>query len=141
MQWSSFAGIHTHPYLVVIPPERSNSILTFIYIVSPNEKLSRYQYCLYRLSRHTFNFSPTRSYFSISDTHKIVCVYAQPLSCVRLFCDPKDCVLPGFSVHGILQARILEWAAIYPPNPGIAPVSPTLTGRFFSIKPPGKSNT
>ena len=27
-------------------------------------------------------------------------------------CDPMDCSLPGFSVHGILQARILEWVAI-----------------------------
>ena len=27
-------------------------------------------------------------------------------------CDPKDCRLPGSSVHGILQARIVEWAAI-----------------------------
>ena len=27
-------------------------------------------------------------------------------------CDPKDCSLPGFSVCGILQARILEWGAI-----------------------------
>ena len=27
-------------------------------------------------------------------------------------CDPMDCVLPGSSVHGILQARILEWLAI-----------------------------
>ena len=29
-------------------------------------------------------------------------------SCLTL-CDPKDCSLPGSSVHGILQARILEW--------------------------------
>ena len=27
-------------------------------------------------------------------------------------CDPMDCSLPGFSVCGILQARILEWAAM-----------------------------
>ena len=27
-------------------------------------------------------------------------------------CDPVDCSLPGCSVHGILQARILEWVAI-----------------------------
>ena len=27
-------------------------------------------------------------------------------------CDPMDCSLPGFSVHGIFQARILEWVAI-----------------------------
>ena len=29
-------------------------------------------------------------------------------SCLAL-CDPMDCSLPGSSVHGILQARILEW--------------------------------
>ena len=28
------------------------------------------------------------------------------------FYDPKDCILPGSSVHGILQARMLEWVAI-----------------------------
>jgi len=27
-------------------------------------------------------------------------------------CDPVDCGLPGFSVHGILQARIAEWVAV-----------------------------
>ena len=27
-------------------------------------------------------------------------------------CNPMDCSLPGSSVHGILQARILEWVAI-----------------------------
>ena len=27
-------------------------------------------------------------------------------------CNPMDCNPPGFSVHGILQARILEWVAI-----------------------------
>ena len=26
--------------------------------------------------------------------------------------DPMDCSLPGFSVHGILQAKVLEWVAI-----------------------------
>ena len=32
-------------------------------------------------------------------------------SCPTL-CDPMDCSLPGSSVHGSLQARILEWVAI-----------------------------
>ena len=27
-------------------------------------------------------------------------------------CDPMDCSLPGSSVHGISQARILEWVAV-----------------------------
>ena len=45
-------------------------------------------------------------------------------------CDPMDCSPPGPSVHGISQARILEWAA-FPspgdrPNPGIEPGSPAL---------------
>ena len=32
-------------------------------------------------------------------------------SCLTL-CDPMDCSLPGSSVHGIFQARILEWVAM-----------------------------
>ena len=32
-------------------------------------------------------------------------------SCPTL-CDPMDCSLPGSSVHGIVQARVLEWVAI-----------------------------
>ena len=28
-------------------------------------------------------------------------------------CDPMDCSSPGFSVHGILQARILAWVAVF----------------------------
>ena len=31
-------------------------------------------------------------------------------------CNPMDCGLPGFSVHGMSQARILEWVAIPPPG-------------------------
>ena len=38
-----------------------------------------------------------------------VCVCAE--SCPS-FCDTMDCSPPGSSVHGLLQARILEWAAI-----------------------------
>ena len=30
--------------------------------------------------------------------------------------DPMDCSLPGSSVHGIFQARVLEWVAISFPN-------------------------
>ena len=45
-----------------------------------------------------------------------VCVCVCVRACVRTraqsyltLCDPMDCCLPGASVHGILQARILEW--------------------------------
>ena len=45
-------------------------------------------------------------------------------------------------VHGISQARILEWLP-FPssgnlPNPRIEPVSPALVGRFFTSEPPAK---
>ena len=57
-------------------------------------------------------------------------------------CDPTDCSLPGSSVHGIFQARILEWVASLPPGDlhdvGIKPVSPALTGVFFTTVPSGK---
>ena len=57
-------------------------------------------------------------------------------------CDPVDCSPPDSSVHGILQARILEWFP-FPspgdlPNPEIQLTSLALTGRFFSTKLPGK---
>ena len=40
-----------------------------------------------------------------------VCVlcHAKLLQLRRTLCDPMDCSLPGSSVHGILQTRILEW--------------------------------
>ena len=52
-------------------------------------------------------------------------------------CDPMDCSPPGSSVHGILQARILEWVA-NPFSTGFSQprdqawVSP-IAGRFFTI--------
>ena len=39
-------------------------------------------------------------------------MHASVLSHVQLFCNPMDFSTPGSSVHGILQARILEWVAI-----------------------------
>ena len=57
-------------------------------------------------------------------------------SCPTL-CNPMDCI-----VHGILQARILEWVA-FPfsmdlPNPGIEPRSPVLQADSLPAEPLGK---
>ena len=56
--------------------------------------------------------------------------------------DPMNCSLPGSSVHGIFQAKILEWVVFPSPgdllNPGIQPESPALAGRFFTTESPGK---
>jgi len=55
-----------------------------------------------------------------------------------------DCSPPGSSLHGILQARTLEWIAMPSTRgsswPGIeptSPASPALAGRFFTIEPSG----
>ena len=42
----------------------------------------------------------------------VVVLGIQSPSCVQLYCDPMDCRPPGSSVHGISQARILEWVTI-----------------------------
>ena len=54
-------------------------------------------------------------------------------------CSPTDYGPPGSSVHGIFQAKILEWLPLPTPghlsNPGIEPVflsSPGLAGRLFT---------
>ena len=36
-------------------------------------------------------------------------------------CNPMDCSLPASSVHGIFQARILEWSGVLLPSPGDLP--------------------
>ena len=41
-----------------------------------------------------------------------ICTAAKSLQSCLTLCDPMDCSIPGFSVHGILQARTLEWVAI-----------------------------
>ena len=55
--------------------------------------------------------------------------------------DPMDCRLPSSSVHGILQARILEWLPCPPPgdlpNPQIKPRSPSLQADSLPSEPPG----
>ena len=52
------------------------------------------------------------------------------------------CSPPGSSVHGTLQAKILEWIAISfsedLSDPGIEAASPALAGGFFTTEPPGK---
>ena len=59
-------------------------------------------------------------------------------SCLTL-CDPMDSSPPGSSVHGILQARILEWVVMFSSKgsscPEIKPtslMSSALAGRFFN---------
>ena len=52
--------------------------------------------------------------------------------------DPMDCSLRGSSVHGILQARILEWVAMPSSRGSSQPRSPTLRADSLPSEPPGK---
>ena len=81
--------------------------------------------------------------------HICVCVLSHSVIPVtqsyQTLCDFMNCSLLGFSVHGISQAKILEWVAISFSrdilDPGIKATSlssPELAGRFFTTAPPGK---
>ena len=53
----------------------------------------------------------------LSSNHFIQTIYSKHTACVHsqscpALCDPMDCSLPGSSVRGIFQARILEWVAV-----------------------------
>ena len=76
----------------------------------------------------------------VSQAHsRPACLLTQ--SCLIL-CDPVDCSPPGSSVHGILQARILEWVAISSSRGSSLPRDGTcvccIDRWFFTAQPPGK---
>ena len=58
-------------------------------------------------------------------------------SCLTL-CNSKDCSPPGSSVHGILQARMLEWVAMPASKESFEPRDKTgvlcISGRFFTFE-------
>ena len=59
-----------------------------------------------------------------------------------ILCNPMDYSLPGSSVHGVLQARILEWVLPFSPpgdlpDPGIEPGSPALQADSLLPEPRG----
>ena len=67
-------------------------------------------------------------------THRCCCLVTK--SCLAL-CDPIDCSQPDSSVHGLLQARILEWVAISFSRGSSRPRDQTwvscTAGRFFTV--------
>ena len=67
----------------------------------------------------------------------LVSTYVLVIQSRPTLCSPMDYSLQGSSVHGILQARILEWVAI-PFSSGSSPTRDQtqvscLAGRFFTI--------
>ena len=70
-------------------------------------------------------------------------VHAKSLQLCLTLSDPVDCSPPGSSVHGILQARLLEWIAMPSSRGSSQPKDQThvsyTAGRFCTTEPPGKS--
>ena len=59
-------------------------------------------------------------------------MYKFTQSCLTL-CDPMNCSLPGSSVHGILQARILEWVTMPSSRGSSQPRGQTWVSRIAGI--------
>ena len=66
---------------------------------------------------------------------------AKSLQSCPTVCNPMDCSLPGSSIHGILQARILEWSAFLFSRGSSQPRSPALQVNSLLSEPSGKSKS
>ena len=66
-----------------------------------------------------------------------MCIHAKSLQSCLTLCNPIDCSPPGFSVHGILPTRILEWVAILSSrgsNPHLLHLLPWQAGSLPLVK-------
>ena len=78
------------------------------------------------------------SFWSDENVLKLMAVMVVHAQLRLTLCNPVHCSPPGSSVHGILQARILEWVAkpsSRGSSPGMEPAflkSPPLAGGFFT---------
>ena len=112
-----------HPSHLIRGP--GDPLIAFLEVVSGRIKLPSVVTCAIKLI-----------YIQLHRTSKWKVKVLVAQSCLTL-CNPMDCSLPGSSVHGILQARVLEWVAI-PFSTGSSQyrdqtrVSCT-AGRFFTI--------
>ena len=98
-------------------------------------------------SGYTFEWPPVAEAWwvlaAIQQCHAAqVCFVAQSWSDS---CNPMDCSPPGSSVHGISQARVLEWVAVsysrwssWPRHRTCVSCFSALANRFFTSAPPGK---
>ena len=106
----------------------SGSLLQGLFLTQRlNPGLLHFRQILYHLSHHI---------------HTVLCSVAQ--TCLT-FLDPLDCSPSGSSVHGMSQARILEWVAMpfsrgssQPRDESVPLVSNTLKTNSLSTEQPGK---
>ena len=108
-----------------------NSEMESLFCFTSNAKMLKIYLCLYptsqniqaRLLRKTIGPARATKLLSVPPKENLidhrcvcmsgVCVHALVTQLCLTLCDPMDCSLPGSSVQGIIQARILEWVAIF----------------------------
>ena len=89
----------------------------------------------------------TFSWFCFFARRTVLPTHAQSLQSSLTLCNLMDCSLPSFSLHAILQARILEWGSM-PFSRGSSPSRDQtrvscifcIAGRFFTTEQPGNHN-
>ena len=86
------------------------------------------------LLKISFNFDASICILNINLVCHVcvrACMRAQLLQLCLTLCDPRDCSPPGFSVHGILQARILD--LLHPVIKPASPASPALQAESLPL--------
>jgi len=105
-------------FIIISFGDSSNFMVTFNYYLvemDRKNKVDRIQSCFQgkfkRNSRYTKRFRQG-SCIIINIKILILSYVSVVIQSCPILCDPVDCSLPGSSIHGIHQARILEWVAI-----------------------------
>ena len=114
------------------------------------------QWCNLVISHFKYSFLKSRSTVNLQCcvgprrtakcfSHICACVHAKLLQLCLTVCNPIDCSLPGSSICGILQGRLLEWAIVSfctdLPDPGIESLSPAWAGGFFATSTTWEEHT
>ena len=118
-----FTQTHAHWVGDAIQPSHPLSSLLLMPPIPPSIRVFSSESTLHmrwpKYWSFSFSIRPSNEHPGLISIHQfgiIACMCAKSLQLCWTLCNPMDCNLPGFSVHGILQARILDWVAISTPR-------------------------
>ena len=115
--------------LLILSLPLSDGILIFSKTKWASHQLYKQGYLSQELGSHLFEHQGSEDPFLSFSVGVCMCVSCH-FSRVQL-CGSVDCSLPGFSVHGILQARILEWFAMPSSRASSQPRDQTLVSSIY----------
>ena len=143
--WSLLKNAHFQPSFLClyswcwVPPRISTIIPTHVLLL---QVVNGPQFKKHSSDRNLEDPIHRRSHTCESN----ISVRAKLLQLCPTLCDPMDWSPPSFSVHGILQAKTLEWVAVLSFRGSFQPrdrtqvsCSSLMTGEFFTAEPPGIS--